>query len=668
MQPTFRAMSVAMRSRLAAFLGFSHQGQRDLYTQFGYPRDLLSEQLMAMYLRNDIANRIISAFPAATWRDQPVIRDEAGDSAEQDSQSYSPFVEAVEDFFEAHQIMHYVERADRLASIGRFGVMLIGTQDGLKLDQPWEPRKSKLLYLSPFADTSITINSFDTNVRSPRFAKPLTYTLQQGSLEGQGRASVSKSLHVHWTRVIHIAEKLDQDEVYGVPRLMPVFNRLMDLEKVIGSGAETFWLNARPGLGITTDPEAIIDAAGLQDMKDQANEYDHQLRRILAFQGANIQQLSAQVADPKPNVETLLDVISGCVGIPKRILIGSERGELSSKQDENNWSERIGERRRGFATPSILQPLVTRLIEMQQLPEPEGLWWVEGPDSDALSEEAQAAVALSKSNTLRNYVTSPGAELLVPPQEFRTDFLGLEPESEYDIPEDAELPLPEGEPVEEAEVVEEEPETPPPTGNKRGKKNAKPRTLYVRRDVLNWKEIADWAKSQGFKTTLGKDMHVTVAYSKAKVDWMKVGESYAWGDMDDVKAGVLRIKPGGPRVVEGLGKEGATCLLFLCADLTWRHKDICRQGATWDHPEYQPHITISWDAGDVDLSKLEPFAGEIVLGPEIFEEVKEDWKAGVKENKRRVRSRGKPAPRKNAKNKPAAKAKVRSGPAKGRRR
>src|SRR5690606_2547795 len=35
--------------------------------------------------------------------------------------------------------------------------------------------------------------------------------------------------------------------------------------------------------------------------------------------------------------------------------------------------------------------------------------------------------------------------------------------------------------------------------------NAKPRTLYVRRDVLNWREIDTWAREQGIETTLGAD-------------------------------------------------------------------------------------------------------------------------------------------------------------------
>jgi hypothetical protein len=42
-------------------------------------------------------------------------------------------------------------------------------------------------------------------------------------------------------------------------------------------------------------------------------------------------------------------------------------------------------------------------------------------------------------------------------------------------------------------------------------------------------------------------------------------------------------------------------------------------GASWDWPDYQPHISLS--KAPVDLSKIEPYRGEIVLGPEIFEEI-----------------------------------------------
>jgi uncharacterized protein len=97
------------------------------------------------------------------------------------------------------------------------------------------------------------------------------------------------------------------------------------------------------------------------------------------------------------------------------------------------------------------------------------------------------------------------------------------------------------------------------------------------------------------------------------------------------KDGKLTVSPGGARIVEPLGDKGAVVLLFSASELSWRHEEIKRAGASFDYDQYQPHITISYDAGDLDLSTVEPYRGQIVLGPEIFEEVKEDWEQGITE-------------------------------------
>ena len=142
--------------------------------------------------------------------------------------------------------------------------------------------------------------------------------------------------------------------------------------------------------------------------------------------------------------------------------------------------------------------------------------------------------------------------------------------------------------------------------------------MYVRRNVLNAKDIIRWAKAQGFEATLPEsDLHVTIAFSRQPVDWFKVGTS--WSPKVEVSA-------GGPRAMEEFGE--AKVPLFASSDLTWRHDEIREAGASWDHPEYQPHITISYgDAPD----GVEPYQGPIILGPEIFEEVKEDWQESIVE-------------------------------------
>ncbi len=148
--------------------------------------------------------------------------------------------------------------------------------------------------------------------------------------------------------------------------------------------------------------------------------------------------------------------------------------------------------------------------------------------------------------------------------------------------------------------------------------DAAPRPLYVRRKVTNGADILAWAKAQGFEVTVpADDLHVTIAYSRQALDWMKVGGD--WGGRQD---GGLTIAPGGARLVEPLGSEGAVVLLFNSSELAWRHMQIREAGASWDYEEYQPHVTITYAAGDLDLSKVEPYRGKIEFGPEIFEELK----------------------------------------------
>lgn len=150
------------------------------------------------------------------------------------------------------------------------------------------------------------------------------------------------------------------------------------------------------------------------------------------------------------------------------------------------------------------------------------------------------------------------------------------------------------------------------------------RTLYVRRDVLNADEIIAWAKAQGFTSTLpANDMHVTVAFSKQPVNWAAAGR---------------RSEPlnewGGPRKLQAFGPEGdAIVLQFESGELHKRWEELLGIGASWDWPEYHPHLTITYSKPpELVLGMVEPFKGMIQLGPEVFAEVKAGWASDIKEN------------------------------------
>lgn len=164
------------------------------------------------------------------------------------------------------------------------------------------------------------------------------------------------------------------------------------------------------------------------------------------------------------------------------------------------------------------------------------------------------------------------------------------------------------------------------SARRRAANDAKPIPLYVQRKLLNADDLIAWAKKLGFKTTLpADDMHVTVLYSRMPVDPIAMGSTYS-----DNEKGEIAIKPGGPRAVEKLG-ESAVVLLFASDDLSWRHRGMVEAGASHDFSDYQPHVTITYDAGDVNLDVIRPYTGPLRFGPELFEPLNEDWKSGLTE-------------------------------------
>lgn len=600
-------MTWSLRDLLArAVVGAYGSRRRSIYETFDYPAAVTNELLEQLYLRGGIAHRVINAFPGDTWATYPGIRDERGNSSVQGDRNYSPFFAAAEALFEQHTVLAALERADRLASIGRFGVLLLGFNDGVRdLSRPLEPRTGlKLLYLQAYGQPTVSVSSYDMDPQSPRFGLPLIYTMQSSRSSDLGSATTPPSavLNVHYSRVIHIAERMMEDGVNGVPRLLPIYNRLLDLEKTLGGGAEAFWRNADPGMSIAIDKDAQVDQGDIDAMKKEAREMRERWEKTMVGVGFTATQMTSSIADPGPIVDKIMEEIAGGIGMPKRILVGSERGELSSTQDTSEWGKVIRTRRTNFADPFIVRPFVDLMIRTGNLPPPEGQWWCDWMETDVLDPLSKAQASATKATALASYANAPAAAIIVPPAEFRERFLDLPPEPEY---EDELTELPESE-----DTAEVEPET--------AVQNAAARSLFAYRPVLNTGAILAWARKQGITDLQPADqLHVTLAYSPAPFDWMRIAAPFR--PDDDESDGRITIPPGGVRIVERFEPSGAIALMFSDMRLQWRHDEIKAAGAQWSHAEYQPHITLSYS--EQPLHEVEPYTGPIVLGPEVFQEI-----------------------------------------------
>ena len=155
------------------------------------------------------------------------------------------------------------------------------------------------------------------------------------------------------------------------------------------------------------------------------------------------------------------------------------------------------------------------------------------------------------------------------------------------------------------------------------KGEAPPKTLYVSRPLINAAEFLAWARGAGFsKAVSPDDLHVTIAFSRKPLDWSALAPK---------TSGLCLSGFSSARRVSPLGDKGAVVLFFFSSRLHARWLEICDLGASWDYDDYHPHITISYDAADVDLSKINPFKGELLFGPERFAEVVEDWDENITE-------------------------------------
>jgi hypothetical protein len=399
------------RARLASLLGRSYGTDRNLYEALGYKTELEYEDYATQYLRQAIAKAIINRPVKATWRGDITLL-ESNDENE-------TLLEADwKELDRKHRLKSKFIRVDKLTQLGKYGVLLLGLSDVKNRDDYMKPVQTsvKLNYIKPLGEKHAEIQSWESRSNNPRFGLPVYYNV---TIYNPGQKT-STILRVHHSRIIHITGELLESEVEGVPALQAVFNRLKDLEKLVGGSAEMFWRGARPGYSNELKEGYQSTTQTEDQLRQQLDEYEHNLRRFITLEGLELKELKPQVSDPKSHVEVQLQMIAAERGIPLRILLGSERGELASSQDRNNWFEEIQTRREEFAEPQIIRPVVERFIQMGILrpPKQEGEYSVEWMSLFKTGEKEQAEIASNLSSALKSYGTAPGLEMIFPTEAF----------------------------------------------------------------------------------------------------------------------------------------------------------------------------------------------------------------------------------------------------------
>lgn len=412
----YRALTTnLMTSRLTSGNTTTFDGLRDVDVALGYPDldKIKYSDYYKRFRRQDIAAKIIEKPVDASWRRLPIIRE-----ANEKSETFKLAWEALQTRLGIYNILI---RGDKVTGIGKYGVLLLGFNDGAETFAEPVTKASELLYIQPFSEDNSPIKTFETDKASPRFGLPVMYGLKITNTPG---SIATAETQVHHTRIIHIAEGLLESNVFGMPRLERVFNRLLNMELIVGGSAEMFWQGAFPGLAFMADPEANVEL-DKEALEDEIKKYVHNLERYLKLQGIDVKSLAPTIADPTAHADIQLKMISIATGIPKRIFEGSERGELSSSQDTEAWDDLMDGRRLNFNEPVILRPLIDRLIEFGVLQGPTNGYDIEWPDLSAPSDKDKAETGRIRAEALSKYFTSPDAQLQMPLKAFLAEVMEL---------------------------------------------------------------------------------------------------------------------------------------------------------------------------------------------------------------------------------------------------
>lgn len=408
-----RAMSIMSTAlnRLGLRFGTAFGGKRDYYETFGYERILTFQHCLNKYARQDIARRVIDQPVDGVWTDPPTLWTESEE-----------FDAAWGDLVARLQLFSHLATLDKLAGLGKFALLVVGYDDGRDMSTAVSKKDGrKIIYLQPYGEGSVKIKTFDENQASPRFGKPIMYEVTPGDSSDLSATRLVENgikrrpFNVHYTRALHVAEGALENALVGHPRMEPCYNLLDDMQKVVGGSAETFWLTANRGLQIDVDKEIEMNADDEENLSDEIDEYEHGIRRIIRTRGVKVNNIGSDVPSPEGHFKILIALISAVSGIPQRMLLGAEAGQLASEQDRAQWAQRMQERIATYAEPQILLPFIAMNVTAGALPDP-GTIDVDWPEAFKLNPlergQASAQMARSAANLVRarnESIYPPGA-------------------------------------------------------------------------------------------------------------------------------------------------------------------------------------------------------------------------------------------------------------------
>ena len=367
----------AARRISAMFPGYFQNAKHDHNKDFGYPDHVDFDAAYQRYLRNGIAFAGIEQTILKTWQDNPELW-ENKDAKETYGES------EIRQKFDDLRLWQKLAEADRRSMVGGYSGLILRYADDKRFLEPVDTVPGGLdglVDVIPAWAGQLTVSSWDTDEMSPTYGEPTMFGFNESAVgDNSDRQAKNRSFELHPDRVLIWSK---DGTVHNHSILEPGFNNLIDMEKISGAGGEGFWKNAKSAPIMETDADvSIADMAkgmgvGVDEMADKMNEQVEDFNKgfdaMLMLQGMKAKTLGVTLPQPEEFFNVALQGFAASIGIPLKVLVGSQSGERASTEDADEWSRTNMARRTNTARPTIMA-LVKKLETVRVLPEQD--WYI----------------------------------------------------------------------------------------------------------------------------------------------------------------------------------------------------------------------------------------------------------------------------------------------------
>ncbi len=265
-----------------------------------------------------------------------------------------------------------------------------------------EGNGTKLMQITPYPWTAVTITEIDENETSPRYGHPTQYTITRGSPTPESNTipwenTATDVLEVHWTKVIHDAPRLDEHPYIGISAIDCIFDDLVGGRNARWGAYQTIYrygggFPVVKTTGTAQQNEDWVDSGGLDDYLNTRGYMVMGQDEDFKFAGTE-----GYALNPTTYFDMYFTFIAAATGVAKDSIAGVSAGRVTGNESNERKYFKAITLQQNKKEP-VLRELIDRLQDSRQVPKKE--YVIDWIDPFEVNPQDKSAMAFMDTRTL----------------------------------------------------------------------------------------------------------------------------------------------------------------------------------------------------------------------------------------------------------------------------